>query len=498
MQRTVHAKKAESMQKAVHAEKAENMQRTVRAEKAENMQKAGHAENTQEKDKAMTWQETLDYIETLGGYGIVPGLANMENLCEKLGHPEQSLRFVHIAGTNGKGSVLAFLSEILKEAGYKVGRYFSPAIFEYREQIQINGRSISKKDLAGQMTELKKICDRLVAEGKPHPTAFEVETALAFRYFAEKKCDIVVLECGMGGLLDATNVISNTLVSVFTSISYDHMAFFGKTLREIASVKAGIMKAGSVAVALKGEEETEAVLKEKAAELSIPLIFADPSAASIVKSLPEKQTFSYGKYQKLEIALAGRYQIANAVLALEVVQALQNAGIGISEKALRQGLFKTVWPGRFQIIVRKPYFIADGAHNRDGAAKLAESVRFYFTNKRIIYIMGMLRDKEQEEVLKETAPYAEQILTVPTKGGRGLSSYDLACMAREYHHSVTALDSVQEAVEMAYLMADKETVIIAFGSLSYLGEVITLAEKISSAKSMDKIVKKVGKDSHGK
>lgn len=456
------------------------------------------AENSQKEDKVMTWQETLDYIESLGNYGIVPGLTNMENLCEKLGHPQQRLQFVHIAGTNGKGSVLAFLSEILKEAGYKVGRYLSPTIFEYRERIQINGRSISRKDLAGQMTKLKKICEQLVEEGKPHPTAFEVETALCFQYFAEKDCDIVVLECGMGGLLDATNIISHTLVSVFTSISYDHMTFLGKTLREIASVKAGIMKPGSVAVALKGEEEAEAVLKEKAAELSIPITFAEPLSASGVKSQPEKQTFSYGDYKKLEITLAGRYQIANAVLTLEVVKALQKTGIKISEKAVRQGLLKTVWPGRFQVIGRKPYFIADGAHNRDGAAKLAESVRFYFTNKRIIYIMGMLRDKEQEEVLKETAPYAEQILTVPTKGNRGLSSYDLACMAKEYHHSVTALDSVQEAVELAYLMADKETVIIAFGSLSYLGELITLAGKISSDKSMDKIVRKVGKDSHGK
>lgn len=448
--------------------------------------------------KDMTWQETMDYIEELGQYGIVPGLVNMENLCEKLGHPEQELKFVHIAGTNGKGSVLALISETLKEAGYRVGRYISPTIFEYRERIQINGRPISKKDLTHQMSLMKEVCKQLVAEGKPHPTAFEVETAVCFHYFKEKQCDIVVLECGMGGLLDATNIIKNTLVTVFASISYDHMAILGKTLGEIASVKAGIMKPGAVAVALKGEAEVEEVLVQKAAGVQIPLTFADPDKASGVKSTLDKQTFSYGVYKNLAITLAGRYQISNAVLALETVTALEKAGLCIPEKAVRQGFIKAVWPGRFQVIAKKPYFIADGAHNRDGAAKLADSIRFYFTNKRIIYIMGMLRDKEQEEVLKITAPYAEQILTIPTKGSRGLSAYDLACLAREYHERVTCLDSVQEAVELAYLMADKDTVIIAFGSLSYLGELITLVGSISSEKTMEKIMMKVGKDSHGK
>lgn len=454
--------------------------------------------NLKQERKDMSFQETMEYIESLGQYGIVPGLTNMENLCEKLGHPENSLKFVHIAGTNGKGSVLSLISETLKEAGYKVGRYISPTIFDYRERIQINGKFITKKDLAREMTMMRDICRQLTREGKPHPTAFEVETALCFHYFAQKKCDIVVLECGMGGLLDATNVIQSTLVSVFASISYDHMAVLGKTLGEIATVKSGIMKPGAVAVALKGEPEVEEVLQRKALEVRIPLTFADPAKAAGIKSSLEKQSFSYENYKKLEITLAGRYQISNAVLALETIKALREAGFSISENAVRRGFLNAVWPGRFQVIGKKPYFIADGAHNRDGAAKLAESVRFYFTNRRIIYIMGMLRDKEQEEVLKITAPYAEQILTVPTRGSRGLSSYDLACMAREYHHQVTSLDSVQEAVELAYLMADKDTVIIAFGSLSYLGELITLAEGISAEKNIDKIMMKVGMDSHGK
>lgn len=452
----------------------------------------------QTKKQDMTWNQTLDYIEELQKYGSVPGLENMRNLCAKLQHPEERLKFVHIAGTNGKGSVLALISETLKEAGYRVGRYISPTIFEYRERIQINGKPITKKDLAHEMSLMKEVCEELVAEGKPHPTVFEVETAVCFHYFAQKNCDIVVLECGMGGLLDATNVITNTLVEVFASISYDHMAMLGKTLGEIAAQKAGIMKPGSKAVALKGEKEAEQVLLQKAQEVQIPIIVADPSKASGIKSTLDKQTFSYRQHKNLVMSLAGRYQIANGVLALEALHALEEAGFFVPEKAVQKGFLNALWPGRFQVIAKKPYFIADGAHNRDGAAKLAESVRFYFTNKRIIYIMGMLRDKEQEEVLKVTAPYAEQILTVPTKGARGLASYDLACIAGTYHERVTALDSVQEAVELAYLMADKDTVIIAFGSLSYLGELISLVENISAEKNIDKIMMKVGKDSHGK
>ena len=182
----------------------------------------------------MTDQEVIDYIEELKKYGSVPGLTNMQNLCEKLGNPQNELSFVHVAGTNGKGSTLAFLSEILQESGYRVGRYISPTIFEYRERIQVNKRPISKKELSRLMEQLKEDCEELVREGKPHPTAFEIETAMAFLYFKEKKCDIVVLETGLGGLLDATNIIQNTLVAVFTSISLDHMGVLGDTLGQIA------------------------------------------------------------------------------------------------------------------------------------------------------------------------------------------------------------------------------------------------------------------------
>ncbi len=442
----------------------------------------------------MTFHEVMDYIEELKAYGSVPGLTNIQNLCTKLQMPQSGLKFVHIAGTNGKGSVLAFASEILKEAGYRVGRYLSPTIFEYRERIQVNGRSISKKDLCRMMTLMKNVCEELVKEGQPHPTAFEIETAMAFLYFKEKNCQIALLETGLGGLLDATNVVEETLIEVFTSISFDHMGVLGKTLAEIAENKAGIIKKGSVVVALGQKEQVMQVIERKAQSAGVPVYFVEPKEAEGVKHGLEKQVFSYKEYKNLMITMAGSYQIENAMLAVETTDQLKKLGYEITEKAVRAGLLKAFWPGRFQIISKKPYFIADGAHNRDGALRLAETIRFYFTNRRIIYIIGMLRDKEQEEILKTLCPLAELVLTVSTKGERGFGAYELACAAKNYHDNVTALDSVQEAVELSYLLSDKDTVIIACGSLSYLGELITIVESLSVKKNRNQI----GRDSHGK
>ena len=447
-----------------------------------------------ERKKQMTYGQAMDYIEELGKLGSVMGLASMENLCEKLGNPQQDLSFIHIAGTNGKGSVLAFLSEILKAAGYRTGRYLSPVIFEYRERMQVNGRNISQKDLCRLMTYMKEICQELVKEGRPQPTAFEVETAMAFRYFKEKNCQIVVLETGMGGLLDATNIIPSPLVTVFTAIGFDHMKVLGGTLKEIAQNKAGIMKPGTLAAALKGEREVMEVLEGKAKELQVPLYTADPAQARGIRRSPKKQVFSYRNYKNITIRLGGVYQIDNAVLALTAAELLKQAGFPIPEKALYQGFANALWPGRFQVLGKDPCFIADGAHNWQGAVRLRETLQFYFTNRRIIYIIGLLRDKDQDKILQELCPLASQVLTIPTKGERGLSSYELAVKAKEYHDNVSALDSVQEAVELAYLLADKDTVITAFGSLSYLGELIKVVEKCTAPEGR----KDIGRDSHGK
>lgn len=427
----------------------------------------------------MNYEEALEYVEGLSPRGIVPGLESIRELCKRLGNPQDKLRFVHIAGTNGKGSTLAYISNILTAAGEKVGRYISPTIFEYRERFQINGRMISKKDLGIYMESVKLACQEMLEAGLAQPTPFEVETALAFCYFLDKGCSIVVLETGMGGLLDATNLIQTTLVSVIASVGMDHMSFLGKTLAEIAAQKAGIIKESRTVVAMRQPKEAQRVIEAEAERKQARLIISDVATAKNVKSGLEKQSFDYASLKKLEIMLAGKFQIANAVLAIDAIKALEEYGICVSEKAIREGLSHTLWPGRFTVAMKKPLFIVDGAHNEDAAQKLMDSVDFYFTNRRIIYIMGMLKDKECEKVIEMTCHRADQIITVATPNkARTLSAYELATMVKKVNPNVTALDSVEEAVEVSMLLANREDVIIAFGSLSYLGSLLRELERL--------------------
>ncbi len=439
----------------------------------------------------MKYQEALDYIESIQSYGIVPGLENITELCTRLGDPQERLKFVHIAGTNGKGSTLAYLSTILKCAGYKVGRYSSPTIFEYRERIQVNGRNITQKALCEGVEKIKNTCYEMKGAGFSHPTPFEVETALAFWYFDRTGCDIVVLETGMGGLYDATNVISAPLTAVLTPISMDHMGFLGKSLAEIAEHKAGIIKEGCTVVSAGQEPEVAEVVRRVAGEKHCPLYMADPSRIEHLKrgggsrqsaQFVERQVFDYRSgsgelLKKLEIHLGGSFQPENALLALETIERLRDQGMTIGEAALRRGLRETVWPGRFCVVATKPLFVVDGAHNADAAGKLAQSVEFYFTNRRIIYIIGVLRDKEYQKVVGLTHAFADQIITVTPPGNpRALPAYELAQEIAKVHPSVTAVDSLEEAVEMARLLAGPEDVILAFGSLSYLGRLIRIVE----------------------
>ncbi|MCX4304336.1 MAG: bifunctional folylpolyglutamate synthase/dihydrofolate synthase [Acetatifactor sp.] len=424
----------------------------------------------------MNERQVMEYMEQVSAYGIVPGLDSIRELCRELGDPQKELRFVHIAGTNGKGSVSAFLAEILKCAGYRVGRYLSPTLFQYRERIQVNGSCITKAALGRGVERIKGICDGMVARGLPHPTPFEIETALGFLYFREKACDVVVLETGMGGLLDATNIVENTLAAVLTSVSMDHMQFLGDTPEKIAFQKAGIIKRGCRVVSAVQRKEVMEVIQAGAEALGCPLQAVEPEMISQVRYGLEKQSFDYGGLKKLELSLAGKYQIENAALAVETVEALREQGLSVSEEAVRLGLLRTQWPGRFTLIGKKPYFIVDGAHNEEAAVRLAESLEFYFTNKRVIYIMGVLKDKEYEKIIASTHALADQIITVTPPGNpRALPAYELARAVAEVHCDVTAADSLEEAVEMSRLLAGKEDVIVAFGSLSFLGRLMEIA-----------------------
>ena len=437
----------------------------------------------------MKYQEAMDYIESCAGYGIVPGLDNIRELLKRLGNPQDKLKFIHIAGTNGKGSTLAFISEILMENGYKTGRYVSPVIFEYRERFQIQGKPVSKAEVGRLMESVAVHADAMERDNLPHPTPFEIETAMAFILFAEKQCDFVVLETGMGGLLDATNIIENTLVSVITHISRDHMGFLGDSIEEIAAHKAGIIKKNAVVISAAQEERVRRVLENTAVHKQVDkIIFADEEEIRNEKYDLQKTTFSYKDRKKIEVTLLGTYQVKNAVLALETADVLRDMGYRIKEEKVRKALKETQWSARFQVISKKPLFLVDGAHNAAAAKELRKSIEFYFTNRRIIYIIGVFRDKEYPQVIQETCDLAEHIITVAKKGNaRALPSVELASEVAKVNPMVTAADSVEEAVELAYLLADKDTVIIAFGSLAYLGDCIYAVEHH----------KEMGKDTHG-
>ena len=430
----------------------------------------------------MNYEEAMQWIEDCNKLGSVPGLDNMANLTEALHHPEDSLHVIHVAGTNGKGSVSTFIAAMAHAGGKKVGRYISPTIFNYQERFQINSRSIGKKKLAGYLTRLKDVCDSLTGKGLPHPTSFEIETALAFLYFKDERCDLVVLEAGMGGRLDATNIIKAPEICVLTSISMDHMQMLGNDLTHIAEEKCGIIKKGTRVVSAPQLPEVENVIRSRCDSLKIEPVFVDETAVSSVKRNLKKQSFRY-KGREYSIGLLGSYQILNACLALETMKIYENETV-LSEEKRQKALLNAEWPGRFQLIHKNPYFVVDGAHNVDGARSLMESIELYFTNRPIVYIMGMFRDKEYEKVAAITCPRAMQVITVATPNHpRALPALDLAMEVRKVNQNVTTAASLEEAVEMAYLFAGKEAVIVAFGSLSFLGKLIEIVSENKTVRS---------------
>lgn len=427
----------------------------------------------------MNYTEARAYLDEMAKHGSVLGLESMKVLLAELGDPQDQLKFVHICGTNGKGSALAYLSTVLKEAGYRTGRYISPTLFSYRERIQVNEEYIQKESLAFHVTQIKAAIGRMREKGVAQPTIFEIETALAFLYFVEQKCDIVVLETGMGGDTDATNVIKTGVLEVLMPVSMDHMEFLGDTLAKIAAHKAGIIKPGTVVVSAAQEEEAMQVIREAAVRQNAALFVAQPERIRDIVYGLQEQSFSYKTHEHLVIHLAGTYQIENAATAVEAIEALQRIGYSISEEQLRSGLQKTVWRGRFSVLMEKPLFIMDGAHNRAGAKELRSSIETYLKGRRLIAICGVFRDKEYEEILKAAAPYVAVMLTIQTPDNpRALPAEELAEAARKYIPCVTAVPSIAEAVDRACKMADGEKdAILAFGSLAFLGEIAKAAEK---------------------
>lgn len=427
----------------------------------------------------MNYQECRAYIDDSAKYGSVLGLDNMRNMLDRLGNPQDDLSFVHVAGTNGKGSVIAYLYTTLTRAGYRVGRYISPTLYSYRERLEVAGERISREKFGVHVTRVSEVVERMTKDGLNHPTPFEIETAAAFLYFKEENCGLVLLETGMGGNLDATNIIKNTKLAVLTSISMDHMSFLGNTLEEIAQKKAGIIKPGCQVVTTRQKPEAMQVIAKTCEQLGVPYKVADPDEAVLEKESVFGQGFSY-QNQKFDISLAGVYQKENAVLALKALEVLDGLGWHTAIGQRQDGLFHTSWKGRFTVICQNPLFIVDGAHNAGAAEQMAESIRHYFDGKKLIYIMGVFADKQYRTVLEKTAHFAEKIYTIETPDNpRALPAKALAEAAREFNQSAESMGNIPDAVEKAFAYArkDENSVILAFGSLSFIGELTRVVEE---------------------
>lgn len=419
----------------------------------------------------MNYTEARVYLDELSKYGSVLGLESMRELLNRLGNPQDDLKFIHISGTNGKGSVLAYLSTVLSGAGYRTGRYLSPTLFSYRERIQVDQEYIEKDSLARHVTAIAKAAADMQAAGLSGPTVFEVETALAFLYFKEKNCDIVILETGLGGLLDATNVIRTPVLEVIASISMDHMDCLGDTLEKIARQKAGIIKPHTTVVSAPQQPEAAQVIADTCWEKHCVCKTADLGQLREVRYGYESQTFSYKTWDNVTIRLAGSYQIQNAALALEAVDALREIGFQLSDEQVRAGMLHTTWRGRFTLLQKDPIVILDGAHNPGAAKELKQSLELYFKGRTLHYIMGMFRDKDYRKVIELTAPLAQDIITIETPNNpRALPAEALKKAVAEVNPRVESAASIAQAVQTSLERAGKEDAIIIFGSLSFLGE----------------------------
>lgn len=422
----------------------------------------------------MNYQETMEFIGRANKFGSVLGLANIRELLNRLDNPQDQLSIVHIAGTNGKGSTLAFLASVFKEQGYEAGRYVSPASFCYEERFRINDQIISQRDLCFYMEKIKKVSEEMVRDGKEHPTVFEMETALSFLYFLDKKVDVVLLETGLGGRLDATNVVTKPLCTVIASIGFDHTQYLGHTIKEIAGEKAGIIKEGCPAVSYYNTGDANKVIMETAGGKNAPLFFVDPDRLKILSESLEGARFSYicadgTEYHNMEIGLLGRHQIYNAVTALETLQILKKSYLFLQD-SIREGFKNAVWDGRLQRISAVPAVFCDGAHNPDGAKRLLQFLEKNFTNKKIIYIMGVLSDKDYPQMLKIMSPMSDEIYTVTPESDRALPADVLADAARPFYRKVTEGGSLGKCYQKVKKECGQDDIIIVFGTLSFLKE----------------------------
>lgn len=417
----------------------------------------------------MDYKNTIDYIHSVSNYFCKPGLERIRVLCEKLGNPQDKLKFIHVAGTNGKGSFCAMLSNILKSSGYKTGLYTSPYIIKFNERISINGEMISDNDLVTITTYVKNF----VEDMEDKPTEFEIITAIAFEYFYRNKCDYVVLECGLGGKFDATNIISTSVLSVITGVSIDHTNFLGNSINEIAGEKAGIIKS-NVSCLWCGESKIAREIIESAAKKNnSPFYVSHKEGLKIKSSNLDGTIFDYNEYTDLYIKLLGEFQPYNAANVISATEILKNIGIVITEKNIRDGLINTVWRARFELISDKPVFIFDGGHNEEGIEAAVHSVKRYFSDKKLCVITGVMKDKDYTFIAKKIAEISEKVFCVTPDNPRALTATAFSKVFDTYNINSEAYENINDAVFDAINTAkNKNLPILAVGSLYMYNEII--------------------------
>ena len=425
----------------------------------------------------MNYQECIHYLEEEVGFGSVPGLERIKCLCERLGNPQQKLSVIHIAGTNGKGSAVAMLSSILKEAGYRVGTYTSPHLEKYNERFLINGKEISDEDFAREITLMKNICEELAAEGKAVPTLFEIVTGVAFHYFAEQKVDVLILEVGLGGRYDATNIVAEPLLSLIMSISIDHTDFLGDSIEKIAAEKAGIIKKNCPVVLYSQDVIVYNMVKDAADRMDAPFYCLNDAEIDVASQTLEGSVFSVKNksmsLEKVELPLLGSYQISNCVTVLEACRVLKKRGLQLSEEAVRRGLKNAHWAGRMEICRKEPLVILDGAHNEDGIHQLAKSLSVYFRDKKVTLILGVLGDKEYHKMAEHILPHADSVILTEPHSERKLDVFTLARSISNHNGTIYTEKEIEDAYEKALSLTPAEGIILCCGSLYMIGAMRT-------------------------
>ncbi|QEK12551.1 bifunctional folylpolyglutamate synthase/dihydrofolate synthase [Crassaminicella thermophila] len=425
----------------------------------------------------MNYEQALSYIHGTYKFGSKLGLENITYLLDLMGNPHRDLKVIHVAGTNGKGSTSSFIASVLKEQGYKVGLYTSPYLEEFTERIRINGENIPKEELAKITDYVKGKINKMISNGKNHPTEFEVVTAIGFEYFKRQNVDFLVLEVGMGGRFDATNVV-DPLLSVITPIDIDHIDYLGDSLDKIAYEKAGIIKENSYVVSYPQKREAMEVIKDVCSNKNSKLVKAPIDSIKVIKKDDKGQIFNvnYGS-EKLEnvcISMLGEHQIQNATVCLTALYVLEKEHyIKISKEALYEGLKKSIWPGRLEIMKRDPIVLIDGAHNPQGMKALSKVLKELFYDKNIILCLGILGDKDSS-MIDEIVPLAQKLVLTKPDNPRAMSVEKLYEKVAKFEKTTLKKEKIADAVETALSLANFEDVVVFAGSLYMIGNVRTL------------------------